>query len=180
MVNIASQITAGCSKNAEKLAMNITPSTQTATFAAGCFWGVEASFRQLDGVVNTAVGYTGGHWLNPSYLDVCGGMTGHVEAVQIDYEPSCISYDRLLEVFWSIHNPTKLDREGPDKGPQYRSMIFVHSADQEQRAQASKQRIIQSGQYDRPLQTQIQPISAFYMAEDAHQNYYAKKRAGQA
>jgi peptide-methionine (S)-S-oxide reductase len=151
-------------------------STQSATFAAGCFWGVEDAFRQLPGVLQTSVGFTGGHWLNPSYLDVCGGMTGHVEAVQLEYDPKQISYDRLLEVFWSIHDPTKLDREGPDKGPQYRSMIFTHSPDQAQQARASKQRLIASGQYDRPIQTRIQPIGTFYLASDDHQHYYEQKR----
>lgn len=148
-----------------------------ATFAAGCFWGVEAAFRELPGVLNTTVGFTGGDWLNPSYLDVCSGMTGHVEAVQLEYDSDRISYDRLLDVFWSIHNPTKLDREGPDKGPQYRSMIFVHSPYQEEQARASRQRLAESGRYDRPIRTEIRPISTFYLAADDHQQYYEKKRA---
>ena len=149
-----------------------------ATFAAGCFWGVEAAFRKLPGVLNTVVGFTGGDWLNPGYLDVCGGMTGHVEAVQIEYDSDRISYDHLLDIFWNLHDPTKLDHESPNKGPQYRSMIFVHSPHQEERAQASKQRIAESGQYDRPIRTEIRPISTFYLAADDHQQYYEKKRAG--
>lgn len=126
----------------------------------------------------TTVGYTGGHWLNPSYLDVCGGMTGHVEAVQLEYDAECISYDRLLETFWQIHDPTKSDREGPDKGPQYRSVIFFHSPLQSDLAYASRQRLIDEQRYDRPILTQIRPISTFYMAEEYHQQYYEKRDRG--
>jgi peptide-methionine (S)-S-oxide reductase len=148
--------------------------TETATFAAGCFWGVEEAFRQLPGVVSTMVGYTGGHTENPTYEEVCRDKTGHAEAVQVVFEPSQISYERLLDVFWKIHDPTQLNRQGPDIGSQYRSAIFYHSPAQEAAARASLQKLQQSGQILRPIVTVIEPAVTLYKAEEYHQQYEAK------
>ncbi len=145
-----------------------------ATFAAGCFWGVEATFRAVDGVVETVVGYTGGKTANPSYQEVCSGRTGHAEAVQLQFDPARVSYDELLDIFWGLHDPTTLNRQGPDVGTQYRSAIFVHDAEQEAAATASKERLAQSGRYRRPVVTEIVPAGAFYRAEDYHQQYFEK------
>ena len=146
-----------------------------ATFAAGCFWGVEATFRQLPGVTSTRVGYTGGKTVNPTYKEVCTDRTGHAEAVEIEYDPAKISYEKLLEVFWENHDPTQLNRQGPDFGTQYRSAIFFHDAAQETAAHASKQRLEQSQRYSKPIVTQIVPAETFYEAEDYHQQYLEKK-----
>jgi len=145
-----------------------------ATFAAGCFWCVEPSFSKIKGVTSTMVGYTGGRLENPTYEDVCTGQTGHAEAIQVEYEPSVVSYDEILEVFWSSHDPTTLNRQGPDVGEQYRSAIFFHSAEQEAAARASKERLQNSGMYEKNVVTQIVPASQFYKAEEYHQKYYAK------
>jgi peptide-methionine (S)-S-oxide reductase len=147
---------------------------QKATFAAGCFWGVEATFRTVDGVVETVVGYTGGETANPSYQEVCSGRTGHAEAVQLQFDPARVSYDELLDMFWGLHDPTTPNRQGPDVGTQYRSAIFVHDAEQEAAANASKERLAQSGRYRRPVVTEIVPAGAFYRAEDYHQQYFEK------
>ncbi len=147
---------------------------QKATFAAGCFWGVEATFRAVDGVVETVVGYTGGKTADPSYQEVCSGRTGHAEAVQLQFDPARVSYDELLDIFWGLHDPTTLNRQGPDVGTQYRSAIFVHDAEQEAAATASKERLAQSGRYRRPVVTEIVPAGAFYRAEDYHQQYFEK------
>lgn len=147
---------------------------QKATFAAGCFWGVEATFRAVDGVVETVVGYTGGKTANPSYEEVCTGRTGHAEAVQLQFDPARVSYDELLDAFWALHDPTTLNRQGPDVGTQYRSAIFVHDAAQEAAATASKERLQQSGRHRRPIVTEILPAGAFYRAEDYHQQYFDK------
>ena len=147
---------------------------QKATFAAGCFWGVEATFRAVDGVVETVVGYTGGKTANPSYEEVCTGRTGHAEAVQLQFDPARVSYDELLDAFWALHDPTTLNRQGPDVGTQYRSAIFVHDAAQEAAATASKERLAQSGRHRRPIVTEILPAGAFYRAEDYHQQYFDK------
>lgn len=145
-----------------------------ATFAAGCFWCVEPSFSKIKGVTSTMVGYTGGRLENPTYEDVCTGQTGHAEAVQVEYDPSVASYDEILEVFWSSHDPTTLNRQGPDVGEQYRSAIFFHSAEQEAAAKASKERLQNSGMYEKNIVTQIVSASPFYKAEEYHQQYYKK------
>jgi len=146
-----------------------------ATFAAGCFWGVEATFRQLPGVISTRVGYTGGATENPTYKDVCTDRTGHAEAVEIDYDPAKLPYEKLLEVFWENHDPTQLNRQGPDHGTQYRSAIFFHSPEQEAAARASKEQLEKSGHYRKPIVTQIVPATAFYEGEDYHQQYLEKR-----
>jgi peptide-methionine (S)-S-oxide reductase len=150
--------------------------TETATFGAGCFWGVEAKFRQIKGVVSTSVGYMGGHFPNPIYLDVCARITGHAEVVQVEYDPDLIAYSDLLEVFWAMHDPTSLNRQGPDKGDQYRSVIFYHTPLQAEIAQESKERLQAAGKYDRDIVTAIAPASDYWLAEEYHQQYYEKKR----
>jgi peptide-methionine (S)-S-oxide reductase len=146
-----------------------------ATFAAGCFWGVEATFRALPGVTATRVGYTGGKTANPTYKDVCTDTTGHAEAVEVDFDPSKISFEQLLNVFWENHDPTQVDRQGPDWGTQYRSAIFFHSPEQEAEAKASKENLDKSGHYRKPIATQIVPATTFYAAEDYHQQYLEKR-----
>jgi peptide-methionine (S)-S-oxide reductase len=151
-------------------------SLQKATFGAGCFWGVEAEFRQLPkGVVSTAVGYEGGSMKNPTYRDVCTDRTGHAEAVEVEYDPEEISYEDLLKVFWENHDPTTLNRQGPDVGTQYRSVIFYHTPEQQAAALASKEKLEKSGKYRRPLVTEIVPATTFYRAEDYHQQYLEKR-----
>ena len=146
-----------------------------ATFAAGCFWGVEATFRQLPGVTSTRVGYLGGHTDQPTYKDVCTDRTGHAEAVEVEFDPAKISYDQLLDVFWENHDPTQLNRQGPDWGTQYRSAIFFHTPQQEAAAQASKEKLEKSGRFHKPIATQIVPEATFYEAEDYHQQYLEKR-----
>ena len=146
-----------------------------ATFAAGCFWGVEATFRQIPGVSSTRVGYTGGNLQNPTYKDVCTDRTGHAEAVEVDYDPAKVSYEQLLNVFWENHDPTQLNRQGPDFGTQYRSAIFFHSPEQEREARASKDKLQNSGAFGRPIVTQVVPATTFYEAEDYHQQYLEKR-----
>jgi peptide-methionine (S)-S-oxide reductase len=146
-----------------------------ATFAAGCFWGVEATFRQLPGVLSTRVGYTGGKAENPTYKDVCTDTTGHAEAVEVEYDPAKISYDKLLNVFWENHDPTQLNRQGPDFGKQYRSAIFFQDAEQERAAKASKESLEKSRRFSKPIVTQIVPAENFYEAEDYHQQYLEKR-----
>lgn len=148
---------------------------EKATFAAGCFWGVEETFRQIPGVLETMVGYLGGHTANPTYKDVCTDETGHAEVVQVTFDPSKVSYEKLLEVFWSTHDPTTLNRQGPDIGTQYRSAIFFHSPEQERRARASKEKMEASGKFRREIVTEITPASTFYPAEEYHQKYLAKR-----
>jgi len=147
----------------------------TATFAAGCFWGVEATFRQLPGVTSTRVGYTGGNSTNPTYKDVCTDTTGHAEAVEVQYDPAKLSYDKLLEVFWENHDPTQLNRQGPDFGKQYRSAIFFQTSEQEAAAKASKEALEKSRRFSKPIMTQIVPAETFYEAEDYHQQYLEKR-----
>ncbi len=151
-------------------------STEIATFGAGCFWGVEETFRKLKGVTSTKVGYAGGTKDNPTYEDVCADETGHAEVVEVEFDPSKISYDELLDVFWSNHNPTTLNRQGPDVGTQYRSVIFYHSPEQKTAAEASKEKIGQSGRFRRPIVTQIKPAPKFWRAEQNHQRYLEKRR----
>ena len=148
--------------------------TKKATFAAGCFWGVESSFRQLDGVIDVTVGYTGGHVRNPTYEMVCSDRSGHAEAVEIEFDPSVVSYETLLEVLWEIHDPTTLNRQGPDFGSQYRSAIFYHDAEQQKAAEESKKRLDASGHFEDPIVTEIVPASTFYPAEEYHQRYYER------
>ena len=149
--------------------------SKTATFGAGCFWGVEAAFRNVNGVVATAVGYMGGTLKNPTYKDVCTGQTGHAEVVQITYEPSKVSYQQLLDVFWSIHDPTQLNRQGPDIGTNYRSVIFYHDAEQGRLARRSKEAIEVSGVFGfRKVMTEITPARELYLAEEYHQRYHEK------
>jgi len=149
--------------------------TQTATFAAGCFWHVEEAFRRVPGVVSTEVGYTGGHTENPTYEEVCTDKTGHAEAVRMEFDPEKISYEQLLEIFWSIHDPTTLNRQGEDVGTQYRSAIFFHTPEQQALAEASKQRLAQSGRFKDPIVTEIVPAGPFYRAEEYHQRYLEKR-----
>jgi peptide-methionine (S)-S-oxide reductase len=151
---------------------------EKATFAAGCFWGVEAAFRAVPGVTATTVGYSGGTFPNPTYHDVCTGRTGHAEVVQVEYDPARLSYQELLRLFWENHDPTTLNRQGPDVGAQYRSAIFFHGPEQQAAALASKQQLERSGAYRRPIVTEITPASAFYRAEEYHQQYLEKR--GQA
>lgn len=149
--------------------------TQKATFGGGCFWGVEAAFRRVHGVLSTAAGYMGGTLKNPTYKDVCTDKTGHAEVVQVDYDPSKVSYDDLLKLFWELHDPTTLNRQGPDVGTQYRSVIFFHTPEQEAAARAYKEKLQRSGVYNRPMMTQIAPASEFYRAEEYHQQYFDKR-----
>lgn len=151
---------------------------QKATFAAGCFWGIEAAFAKVPGVTETAVGYSGGNFAHPTYKEVCSGRTGHAEVVEVIFDPAKVSYEQLLDVFWSVHDPTTMNRQGPDVGEQYRSAIFYHSAEQEKAARASKERLEKSGSLRRPIVTEITPASVFYRAEEYHQKYLEKR--GQA
>jgi peptide-methionine (S)-S-oxide reductase len=148
---------------------------QKATFGAGCFWGVEEAFRGIKGVASTSVGYSGGPFKNPTYEDVCTGQTGHAEAVQVEFDPSQVSFDELLSVFWEIHDPTTLNRQGPDVGSQYRSAIFFHSPEQKSAAVASREKLEKSGRYRKPIVTEITPASEFYRAEEYHQQFSAKR-----
>lgn len=148
---------------------------EQATFAMGCFWGVEVTFRNTEGVTDAVVGYTGGETVNPTYQEVCSDRTGHAEAILVSYDPAKVSYDELLEVFWANHDPTTLNRQGPDVGSQYRSAIFYHNSQQKAAAEASKARQEQSGRFHRPIVTEIVPAATFYPAEDYHQRYLEKR-----
>jgi len=149
--------------------------TKKAIFAAGCFWGVEANFRKVEGVISTRVGYTGGHFTSPTYKDVCSHKTGHAEAIEVTFDPSKVTYDMLLEVFWSIHDPTTLNRQGPDVGTQYRSAIFYLDSEQKLKAESSKAKLEASKRFKNPIVTQIVPASDFWQAEDYHQQYVEKQ-----
>jgi peptide-methionine (S)-S-oxide reductase len=146
---------------------------EKAIFAAGCFWGVEHELRQIPGVVDAACGYTGGHYDNPTYEDVCTGRTGHAEAVEVTFDPSQVSYKQLLERFWRMHDPTSLNRQGPDSGTQYRSAIFATTS--EQKAEAEESKTAAQKSFGKPIVTQIEPASTFWRAEDYHQRYFDKR-----
>jgi peptide-methionine (S)-S-oxide reductase len=150
--------------------------TEIATFGAGCFWGVETRFGNVKGVINTVVGYTGGSTENPTYKDVCTNNTGHAEVVQVTFDPSIVSYEELLEIFWNLHNPTTLNRQGWDVGTQYRSAVFYHDEDQRLAAIALKEKLDKSGKYKNPIVTEIVPISTFTRAEEYHQKYNEKNK----
>ena len=149
-----------------------------ATFAAGCFWGVEETFRRVPGVVSTRVGYTGGKLENPTYGDVCSGTTGHAEAVEVEYDPDLISYEELLAIFWESHDPTTPNRQGPDVGEQYRSAVFFHDIEQQASAVAFEERLGRSGRYAKPIVTEITKATTFYPAEEYHQRYLEKQGLG--
>ena len=148
---------------------------QIATFGAGCFWKTENEFLKVSGVITTSVGYMGGDFPNPSYLDVVARITGHAEVAQIEYDPELVSYQELLNIFWQIHDPTSLNRQGADRGEQYRSVIFYHTPEQEQIARQSKLQLGQSGKYDKNIVTEIKPAKDYYLASEDHQQYLAKK-----
>ncbi len=148
--------------------------TEKAVFGAGCFWGVEAEFRKVEGVIEVTSGYSGGHTENPAYGDVCSGATGHAEVIEVEYDPSKVSYEELLEVFWMEHDPTQLNRQGPDVGTQYRSVIFFLTPDQETAAHVSKEKAQE--RFKKPIVTEIRPASEFYRAEEYHQRYFEKNR----
>ena len=144
-----------------------------ATFGAGCFWGVEAEFRKIEDVTSTAVGYSGGHVPNPTYQQVCSDRTGHAEVVQVEFDPGRVSYEELLDIFWANHDPTQVNRQGPDYGTQYRTVIFAHDEDQEKAASASRNRAQE--RFRRPIATQIEPAQEFFRAEEYHQRYLEKQ-----
>ncbi len=164
----------------EVQAMDTTPrkvveNGETATFAAGCFWGVEFKFSQVPGVLSTRVGYTGGTTKNPTYEEVCTDETGHAEAVEVTYDPAKVSYEKLLDVFFGLHDPTQVNRQGPDVGTQYRSAIFYHDEAQKKTAEATIAALNAAGKYRRPIATQVVPAGPFYPAEEYHQKYYQKR-----
>ena len=151
--------------------------SEIATFGAGCFWGVEAAFRRVPGVLDAVSGYSGGHTENPSYKDVCTDRTGHAEVVQVTFDPSKVTYEHLLDIFWKIHDPTQVNRQGPDFGTQYRTAIFYHSPEQEAAARKSKQALEASGKLRRPIATELTPAGPFWRAEEYHQRYLEKRGA---
>ncbi len=153
---------------------------EEATFGAGCFWGVEAAFREVPGVVDAAVGFMGGRTANPTYRQVCEGNTNHAEVVHLTFDPSKVTYEQLLDVFWKIHDPTTLNRQGPDVGSQYRSVIFTHTPEQAKAALASRDALAASGRAGRKIVTQIEPAQSFYRAEEYHQRYFEKQGGGAA
>jgi len=149
--------------------------TQKATFGAGCFWGVEDVFSQINGVISTAAGYSGGNHKNPTYKDVCTGTTGHAEVIHLEYDSSTVSYETLLRAFWDNHNPTTLNRQGPDIGTQYRSVVFFHTPEQQISADSFKVQLEKKDQFKRPIVTEITEATTFYRAEDYHQKYLEKR-----
>lgn len=154
------------------MANESTTGSQVATFGSGCFWCTEAIFQNLAGVEKVESGYSGGKVKNPTYKEVCSGLTGHAEVIQVTYDPRKVSYDELLEVFWKTHDPTTLNKQGADEGTQYRSVIFYHTDEQKKLAETYKKKLDESGAFDKPIVTEITPFSAFYKAEDYHQNYF--------
>ncbi|PNX48512.1 MAG: peptide-methionine (S)-S-oxide reductase [Thermoplasmata archaeon M8B2D] len=149
---------------------------EKATFGAGCFWGVQKEFNKIKGIVNTTVGYMGGNLKNPTYKDVCTNKTGHVEVVQIEFDPKIVNYEKLLELFWKIHDPTQLNRQGLDIGTQYKSIIFYHTEEQKIIAEQSKEKLRKSNKFKKPIVTEIKPSDIFYKAEEYHQNYLEKNK----
>lgn len=160
------------SKDGDMGAEVTNDSLQVATFGSGCFWCTEAVFQQVDGVTRVESGYSGGQVKNPTYREVCTGRTGHAEVIQLTYEPSRVSFEELLEIFWGTHDPTTLNRQGADEGPQYRSVIFYHTPEQKELSEVYKKKLDQSGAFNQPIVTEISPFTVFYKAEDYHQNYY--------
>ena len=153
----------------------MTQKRERATFGAGCFWHVEDAFRKTKGVLKTTVGYSGGHLKNPTYQEVCSDHTGHAEVVEVEFDPSKVSYGKFLDLFWRSHDPTTLNRQGPDIGSQYRSVIFFHTPEQEKEAKSSLEKLKKSGRFKRPIVTQLKPAPPFYKAEDYHQQYFEKR-----
>ena len=151
---------------------SLSLNTDTATFANGCFWCTEVIFQQLEGVLKVSSGYSGGHVVNPTYKEVCTGTTGHAECIQVIYDPSKITFDELLEVFWQTHDPTTLNKQGNDEGPQYRSAVFFHTQEQKAKAQKYKEELDKSGAFRAPIITEVSPFTSFYIAENYHQDYY--------
>ena len=149
--------------------------TEKATFGAGCFWGVEASFREIPGVLEAVCGYEGGEFDNPTYQDVCTDRTGHAEVVEVEFDPAQVSYEKLMDAFWGLHDPTQVDRQGPDYGTQYRTVIFFHSPDQERQARAAKAAVEASGRFKKPIATEIVPAQTFWRAEEYHQRYLERR-----
>jgi peptide-methionine (S)-S-oxide reductase len=182
LVTLATLFSCAQRQNAKKINKDMTTNTNgsvntptdTATFGTGCFWCTEAIFQQLDGVYSATSGYSGGHVNNPSYKEVCNGTTGHAEVIQVVYDPAKISFDELLEVFWQTHDPTTLNRQGNDVGPQYRSVIFYHNKEQKEKAEKYKAELDKSGAFNNPIVTEISPISNFYAAENYHQDYFSQ------
>jgi peptide-methionine (S)-S-oxide reductase len=170
--NKVQQIFATANSESTTTMTDTTKTTDTATFGSGCFWCVEAVFQDLEGVQSVTSGYSGGKIANPTYREVCSGLTGHAEVIQIVYNPQIISFDELLEVFWQTHDPTTLNQQGADHGTQYRSAVFYHSAEQKQLAEKYKKELDASGAFSNPIVTEITPFSVFYKAEDYHQSYY--------
>jgi peptide-methionine (S)-S-oxide reductase len=156
-------------------ARGVTMKTEKATFGGGCFWGVEAAFRRIEGVTGTAVGYMGGSLDHPTYRDVCTDGTGHAEVVQVEFDPARAKYQDLLDAFWDLHDPTQLNRQGPDVGTQYRSVVFYHTPEQAAAARNAKQKLETSGLYRKPIVTEIAPATDFWRAEEYHQQYLEKR-----
>jgi len=177
MIQVASCVQPESPKFPKEIGMINAQNMDTATFGAGCFWCVEAIFEQLNGVHAVESGYSGGHVKNPSYREVCTGTTGHAEACQILFDPAVISFVELLEVFWQTHDPTTLNRQGPDVGTQYRSVIFYHNAEQRKLAEDMKSRLAEAKIWNNPIVTEIVPFREFYIAEDYHQEYYFQNTA---
>jgi len=169
------EVAATAGQAAPKAARQGDTDMQQATFAAGCFWGVEAAFRRTPGVTATTVGYTGGKTADPTYKEVCSDKTGHAEAVHVEFDPTVVSYEELLDAFWTSHDPTQVNRQGPDVGSQYRSAIFYHTPEQQAAAEASRERLAASGKHATPVATEVVPAAEFYRAEDYHQQYLEKR-----
>jgi len=168
----------GLASDAESVLQKENGTMDTAIFAAGCFWGVEAKFRQIEGVMDAEVGYTGGHTKNPTYREVCSGNTGHAEAVRVQFDPETVTYEELVRFFWTMHDPTTRNRQGPDVGSQYRSAIFTLSDEQRNVAERVKKELEQAGAFQRPITTEISPAGEFTRAEEYHQRYFEKNGGG--